>query len=473
MPERNPDMDLLAAIRDVGVPDRLPATIEARADAALSREIAHATSRSHRKILGRAVSMRRASSPIAAIAATAAIVAIVIIAVSSHHQHAPTAAVHGGAPGSRVPAPSTLVPAEGGLPGLVFGVSAYGAGSTVRVSFVQCTNCKTTTSTPRDAKEIQWSGVSTDGAQHWQTHRSRSVLIADGLATPEGPNVWAENESNASSGFVVSHDSGQTFHRVAARARGPLGPVTLGDGEAWTLGYRCAGRTCASSVLHGSANGDRLSKTTSEPPLPSRPITGALELSGYGHLAYLIESRDRSDNRDRLYMTSDNGTSWTKTSYPCPANDSVHDLSATSDGVVWVTCEPESFLTAPSSSSERNAEHAALVMRSVDSGRTWQSPDPHFDQITALVSTSPQIAWAELPNGDLARTANGGNSWQTVLQGAGRNPSVDIVSDQIANVVVTATTHNAAQSRRTALVAYRTTDGGNRWTHTIVSLHNN
>jgi hypothetical protein len=91
--------------------------------------------------------------------------------------------------------------------------------------------------------------------------------------------------------------------------------------------------------------------------------------------------------------------------------------------------------------------------------------------ITALVSASTAVAWAETPNGNLARTANGGKSWRTALQGAGSSPSVDVVSSQIANVTATAATGTvAAHTRRANIIAYRTTDGGVHWTHTLIRL---
>jgi hypothetical protein len=110
------------------------------------------------------------------------------------------------------------------------------------------------------------------------------------------------------------------------------------------------------------------------------------------------------------------------------------------------------------------------VRRSDDGGGHWQTPDPTFPGTARLVAVSPQIAWADNTSGALQRTTNAGRSWQTVLRG-GLDPAVDIESSTTATVVPAATTGTpAAHTRRTELVAYRTVDGGSRWTHTLIRL---
>ena len=187
-------------------------------------------------------------------------------------------------------------------------------------------------------------------------------------------------------------------------------------------------------------------------------VVEAVEQAGEPR-AYVGEGDHR-----RLYVTNDDGDSWSRASYPCPAGTPlIRDLTSTDGGVVWVTCSPVH--------PKAGANPPVTVRRSDDGGRTWQTPGPAFLPTGELVAVSPQIAWATGPGGALQRTTNGGRSWQTVLRGAGAGPAVDIESATTATVVATATTGTrAADTRRTDLVAYRTVDGGSHWTHTLIRL---
>jgi hypothetical protein len=168
------------------------------------------------------------------------IVAVVVIAAGAHHpgrRAEPT--VTGAAPRAQVPSPVSLLPPRGGMRGLLVGVWVAGSGSTLRVSFVQCTNCGD--STPPDARELNWSATSTDAGRHWHTRREQVLLLSFGLAVPESRNVWgfgyAPHAGDPS--FYVSHNSGRSYRPVDAPSNSGFEPVTLGNGEAWTLGVRC------------------------------------------------------------------------------------------------------------------------------------------------------------------------------------------------------------------------------------------
>lgn len=394
-------------------------------------------------------------------------VAVAAIATLSHRHHAePT--LSGAAPSAQVPSPVSLLPSRGGMRGLLLGVSVAGSGSTLGVSFVQCTNCGD--STPPDARELNWSSTSTDGGRHWRTQRERVLLLTFGLALPEGRNVWGFGYAPHAGdpGFYVSHDSGRSYRSVRAPSNSGFEPVTLGNGEAWTLGVRCVHYRCRSSILHGRAAGSSLSQTVTQPPgIQSRRAPTSLLVAGYGERAYVGERGQR-----RLYVTDDDGYSWSRASYPCPAGTLIRALTSTGGGAVWVTCGPRPTVTGGGSQPSRGrANPPVTIHRSEDGGRHWQTPDPAFHGTAGLVAVSPQIAWADDASGALQRTTNGGRSWQTVLRGVGPDPAVDIESSTTATVVAAATTGTrAAHTRRTDLVAYRTVDGGSHWTHTLIRL---
>ncbi len=437
---------------------------------------AAADRRSHRRrprLAGRLSSpghVRRIATAIPAALSILVAIGVAVAAIATlGHRHAAKPTVAGATPSAQVPSPVSLLPSRGGMRGLLLGATVAGSGSTLQVSFVQCTNCAD--STPPDARELNWSATSTDGGRHWQTRREQVLLLTFGLALPEGRDVWqfgyAPHAGDPS--FYVSHDSGRTYRPVRAPSDSGFQPVTLGDGEAWTLGVRCVHYRCRSSVLHGQAAGSRLTRTAVQPPgMPTRYAPTSLVVAGYGARAYVAEG-----GHPRLYVTDDDGHSWSQEPYPCPAGTLIRDLTATGGGAVWLTCGPvHPTTTREGRRPSRDRAHPPVtVRRSADGGRHWQTPDPAFHPVAGLVAASPQIAWADGTNGALERTTNAGRSWPTVLRGVGPDAAVDIASSTTATIVAAATAGTrAAHTRRTDLVAYRTVDGGSHWTHALIRL---
>jgi hypothetical protein len=460
-----------AALRIDPVPARLdddPANA-GRPPVSRRRERAEPTDRGVGHGFGRRPRSRRGwlhvLVPVLATAAVAGVVAVVVLA--GGHRAEPTLPGPAPAPSVQVPSPVSLLPSRGGMHGLLLEVSVVGSGSTLRVSFVQCPNCGN--GTPPDARELNWSSTSIDGGQHWQTRREQVGLLTFGLAVPEDPNVWTfgYGPHAGDPGFYDSHDSGRSYRKASAPSNSGFEPVTLGDGEAWTLGVRCVHYRCRSSVLHGQAAGSSLSQTAAQPPgMPTRRAPTSLTVAGYGEQAYVAEGGHR-----RLYMTDDGGQSWSRASYPCSAGTLINELTSPGGGAVWVSCAPPLKVKPDGQPSRKRVHLPVTIRRSADSGRDWQTPDPAFHGTEELVAVTPQIAWADDRTGALQRTTNGGRSWQTVLRGAGPAPAINIESSTTATVVATATVGTpAAHNRRTELIAYRTVDGGTHWTHTLIHL---
>ena len=348
--------------------------------------------------------------------------------------------------------------------GLVFASTVVGANSTLRVSFVQCTNCRGDT-TPPDAHEVNWSAISVDGGRRWRTSRQRNFLLAFGLALPEGHDVWQAGyrPHPTDPDFYVSHDSGRTFHPADASADAGFTPITLGDGVAWALGTRCVHYQCVSSVLTGRSAGSSLTHTATQPPgMPKHRAPSALVVAGYGPRGYVSQGNTR-----HLYVTGDAGHVWTLAAYPCAADADVQALSPTTDSVVWATC-----VTTRHAGRSTAARQNVIVRRSADGGTDWQTPSPTFHlAIGDLVAASPQVAWAQGADGQLSRTGNAGRSWQTVLRGVGRGPAITVQNTTTAAVIATATSGTTkTHSRRTDLIAYRTTTAGDHWNRTVIHL---
>jgi hypothetical protein len=402
-------------------------------------------------------------TPAIAVAATGGVIAIIILAAASHRRPSVQQESANVNAERVVPSPVSLLPARGGMRGLVFASTVVGSGSTLHVSFVQCTNCAGET-TPPDSREVNWSSVSTDGGAHWRTSRDQgSSLLAFGVAAPDGADVWQSGYAPHPTDpfFYVSHDHGGTFIPAVASHNSSEGPVTLGAGEAWALGTRCIHYRCRSSVLHGAAAGSRLTLTSVQPPgMPVRRAPSDLLVAGYGRDAYV------SQHGQRVYATVDDGRTWTRRPDPCAARLSILDLTATSDGSVWASCAR----TRRTGTSEAN-DPAVTIRRSDNAGKSWTTADPAVHAAAALVSISPLVAWGESEHGVLERTTNGGRSWQSVLRGVGSHPALDIQSATTATAIAIATTGTTSKhDRRTELVAYRTTNGGTRWTHTVIPL---
>ena len=346
--------------------------------------------------------------------------------------------------------------------GLVFGVTVTGAGSTLRASFTQCTNCGD--STGPHARELYWSTTSTDGGVHWLVTRQQTLLLTFGVALPEGRDVWQSGypPHPSNPGFYVSHNDGRVFHMVRAPAKASgIEPVALGGGQAWPLRERCQQGACASSVLTGPAAGSRLTRTVAQPPgMPKRQSPSLLLVTGYGPRGYVSQP-----STHRLYATEDQGRSWTPVTSPCVAGASILHVSATADGVVWATCGQITRSKAPLT---------VTVRRSDDGGASWQTPSQAFHAAGDLAPASPEVAWAESSTGAvdrLSRTTNGGRSWQTVLQGINADAAISIQGAATATVIAPATIGSAkAHNRRTDLIAYRTTTAGARWSHTVIHL---
>lgn len=400
--------------------------------------------------------------PALGLAATLGVITVVIVAVAHHPRPRTDVRPATMTVTPAVPSPVSLLRGRGGMRGLVYATTVVGSGATLHASFVQCTNC-TGDTTPPHAHQIDWSAVSTDGGARWQTRRDRSFLLAFGLALPEGPDVWQAGYTPHPTDpfFYVSHDHGRTFVPARASKNTDSGPVTLGAGEAWTLGVRCIHYRCGSSVLHGAAAGSRLTQTTSQPPgMPVRYAPSTLIVAGYGPRAYV------SQKQRRIYATNDNGRDWNRLSYPCATGMSILALTPSSDGSVWVSCASTQRVR-----TGRATDPRVTIRRSDDSGAHWTTPGPTIHAAGGLVAASPRILWAAGQHGALQRTTDGGRSWQTVLRGAGLDPALDIQSATTATAIATATVGNSkTHNRRTELVAYRTTNGGERWTHNLIHL---
>ena len=405
------------------------------------------------------------------IAATVAVVvAVVLIAAGSHARRgitmpATVPTVAGVAP----PAPTSLLPAHGGMRGLLSTPTLVGSGSDLTAVFAQCAQCRT-----RLRGGTLWQSRSTDGGRTWHTERVSTPKTANlGIAAQAGDAVWATGDfGETTPAIFVSHDDGHRY-TAAATAATPASesPLTISDGTVWALGNRCDGHRCRAVVLSGPAGGDRLAATASQPALHPH-VNGVQAIIG-AHGSTVVVTGGFAATDLATFVSHDSGRSWTQVTYPCqrPVESDIYPTSASS---LWAVC----LATKAPAKTTRNGTPVPgtpqdIIRRSTAGGRHWTTTATLAQLQPTLSAVTGQVAWITGDNGTVKRTTDGGRTWQTVLQTPGGEFGAELaVQDaQTATIVVTASSGSVADHRRrTDLVSYRTTDGGAHWTPTVIKL---
>jgi hypothetical protein len=418
--------------------------------------------RPHRRWMG-------ALRPGLGIAATVAVViAIVVVAGGSHPRRdvtTPTPAHP--VPGTGVPAPASLLPAVGGMRGLLSTQQLFGSGSDLTENFYQCPQCRTRL----HSGGTYWNSRSVDGGRTWHTERVAAPNMDLGTQVQAGDTVWATGDLGNTPRFFVSHDDGHHYTTAAAAATpASQSPLTISDGTVWALGNHCDGHTCKAVVLSGPVGGDRLAATASQPAL--RPhVNGVQAVIGASRSTVVITGGFAATDL-QTFVSHDKGRSWTRVSYPCrrPVEGDVYPTSARS---LWAVCL---VTRAPARSAGPQALGTPedIIRRSTDGGHHWTTTSTLAQSQPTLSAVTDQVAWITGVDGTIKRTTDGGQTWQTVLQAprsADGNADLAVQDAQTATIVVAASTGSAAgHDRRTDLVTYRTTDGGAHWIPTVIRL---
>jgi photosystem II stability/assembly factor-like uncharacterized protein len=407
-----------------------------------------------------------ALAPAVGIAVALAVVAVVLVAVGSHARRDVTTP---GAPplglGAEPPAPASLLPAHGGMRGLLSTPQLVGSGPSLTAIFEQCPQCRKRLR----GEGVLWQSRSADGGRTWRTERISAPNMDLGMEAQAGGTLWATGDVGQTPRILVSHDGGLHYIAAASAATpASQSPLALSDGTVWVLGNRCDGHRCRAVVLSGPVGGNRLVATSSQPAL--RPhVNGVQAVIGADGSTVVVTGGYAATDL-QTYVSHDRGRSWTQASYPCrrPVEGDVYPTSAQS---LWAVC----LATRPSSTSAGHQTFGSpedIVRRSADGGRHWTTTATLTLQQPTLSAVTDDVAWITGLDGTVKRTTDGGRSWRTVLHlpgGAAAGAELAVQNPQTATVVVTAS-GVAGHSRRTDLVAYRTTDGGARWTPTVIKL---
>jgi hypothetical protein len=424
----------------------------------------------------------RAARPALGVAAALAVVALVVFVAVGHRggSVSSTPAVqHRATPGSSVPAPISLMPRHGGMPGLVTTAVTFGAGSDLTAAFEQCATCTTHFRSNIDADgEDRWTATSTDSGRTWRVGRHGAPSWQLGQESQSGQNIWANGYQGNTPVIFVSHDDGQTYrvahtHSTSATAVTPSSDstLTISDGTVWVFATRCTAGFCHAVVLSGAVGGNQLTVTAAQPALrPHRNFLDAI-ISAHGRDVYLTGVDDATDLQ--TFASHDGGRSWVQVTYPCtrPVEGEVQAVSTRSLWAVCLTTSTPDRRTKGGSSVPGRPEE--IIRRSSDGGHHWTTSSDLAEEEPTLDAVSDQIAWMTGANGTIERTDDGGQTWQTVLKVSGGDfgAAPVILGPSTATIVFTVTRGTvAAHDRRTDLVAYRTTDGGAHWTATLIRL---
>ena len=408
------------------------------------------------------------------IAATVAVViTVVLIAVGSHaHQSVRTTAAPPPATATAPPAPASLLPARGGMRGLLSTPQLFGSGSDLTALFEQCPSCRT----QLHSGGTLWRSRSVDAGHTWKTERVAAAKMDLGMEAQAGDTVWTTGDLGQTPTIFVSHDNGDHY-RAAVTAATPASqsPLTISDGRVWALGNRCDGHTCRAVVLSGPVGGDRLSATGSQPGL--RPHVNGVQAVISVRGSTMVVTGGYAATDLQTFVSHDEGRSWTRVAYPCrrPVEGDVYPTSAQS---LWAVCLATK---APARTAGKGTfvpgTPQDIIRRSNDGGRHWTTTATLAQLQPTLTAVTDQVAWIAGTNGTVKRTTDGGRTWQTVLQtpvGTDGGAELAVQDAQTATTVVAAsrgsTGRVADHRRRTDLVSYRTTDGGAHWTPTVIKL---
>jgi hypothetical protein len=404
------------------------------------------------------------------LAATVAVVIAIVVIVGGAHVRTgdTTPPTVRAVPGTPPPAPTSLLPAHGGMRGLLSSLSAFGSGSRLNAIFEQCAQCRNRL---RGATTL-WSSQSTDSGRTWRTARVSAPKNIDlGALVQSGDTVWTSGDLGDTPTIFVSHDGGRSF-AAATTAATPASQsqLTIDDGTVWALGNRCDGHACRAVVLSGPVGGDRLTATASQPAL--RPHVNGVQAMVEAHGSTVVATGGFAATDLQTFISHNAGRSWSEVSYPCdrPVEG---DVYLTSDRSLWAVCLA-TRAPARSAGRERLGTPRDIIRRSNDSGRHWTTTATLTQLQPTLTPVTDEDAWMIGFSGTVKRTTDGGRTWQTVLQAAvpyESGPQLVVQDARTAAIVITATTGSlGAHDRRTELVAYRTTDGGTHWTPTVITL---
>jgi photosystem II stability/assembly factor-like uncharacterized protein len=141
-----------------------------------------------------------------------------------------------------------------------------------------------------------------------------------------------------------------------------------------------------------------------------------------------------------ILRTDDGGKTWTQQWSGTTAD--LAEVAVVSSKIAWIAGDRD--------------DGYAVVLRTTNGGRTWErqgtAENLGAEMFIDITAVNARTAWAVGVNGYVAKTTDGGSSWQ-IQMGPGTNH----------NNGVCAVNPNTAWIATDFNVAYRTTDGGTTW----------
>jgi hypothetical protein len=340
--------------------------------------------------------------------------------------------------------PASAPPSARGMLGQAEPYASWFEGDTGWVWFTRCTSCA-----GHPGRTSDWLATTSDGGGSWTTQRTHELLVPP--VSGAGHDLWASALGNDAArlvggGVIVTHDGGRRWQLANAIPSPNPYSVSVAGRVVWAVGDGCRGG-CEGSVLRGRSAGSTLRRTPIMPPTGNR-VRQIVAVSATSAYLYVPPVGGRAE----AWVILNAGRSWSRVAPGCPADS----VSGSGTGAIWRSCRP-------------SAGHSAIGV-STDGGRHWvYRPAPFSTGI--LYPSSARIAWAQKSTGATVRTTDGGRRWHTVWSplGDSRRVALSVQSASTATETVPLT-HTQDGVRRTNLVVYRTTDGGDHWQQTPVPL---
>jgi photosystem II stability/assembly factor-like uncharacterized protein len=287
----------------------------------------------------------------------------------------------------------------------------------------------------------------TNDGKNWQSIGPTPFNVP-GVKDCAQPCVEHIRFANASTGylfgptaFLMTTDGGQTWHQQDG------GAIALETLDNKVIRVMSSHTGCPSWCNVRVETSDIGSTTWTPAALPGTTPGFGVQLSRGGHNAYLLffgqPAGGSSVATSVLYRSTDDGRSWTASGEPCPQTSAEIDSTAIAGGGadrVSVLC------------MTRQAPNRWHVATSADAGAHFTPQPGRVPAATAEQLTGDPATVLVAAGGGMARSADGGKTWQPVPDITGHVTWVGFESPTAGRAVTD------------GRVVWTTTDGGKSWT---------
>jgi photosystem II stability/assembly factor-like uncharacterized protein len=270
--------------------------------------------------------------------------------------------------------------------------------------------------------------LTADGGDSWDNQESGVSDVLLGVSAPTTGNAWACGYSGT---LIKTPDGGANWQG-------------LGSGDRDGLFAICSvGDRFDSTILKTCDGGNRWISQVA-------PVTADY----FGVSAWNEELAWAVGQQGTIIHTADGGNNWQ--AQPAGTTRELTSVAAASDNVVW-------------------AGGVDILLKTEDGGAAWkQVTNVNIKGSLQAEAVEPLIAWVCGSGGNVAKTVDGGGTWQeqTLSMGADYVVStVTCISALNADVAYATVIANKKDNVGDFSVVFRTVDGGATWNNTFAAGH--